>query len=254
MGAERKEGQPEGNVEYWRISPSAILRAVTSTIAIVGGTGAEGRGLARRFVQAGRTVIVGSRQAERARAVAGEINDELTTSLVSGAENAEAARPADVVVLTIPFEGMAEAVRPLAAALEGKSVVSAVVPVEFVGGVPRLLHVAEGSAAQRLQALLPESRVIGAFHHLGSHTLADLEQPVAADVLVCGDDVAAKREVMALAGELPGVRAIDAGLLESAGYIEAFTVVLLRINRRYRAHAGLRITRLPESALAGDEA
>ena len=217
-----------------------------STIAILGGTGAEGRGLAKRFVQAGRPVVLGSRQAERAQAAAAEMNAELSSSLARGAENAEAARSADLVVLTIPFVGMAEAVKPLTADLSGKPLISTVVPLEFVRGVARLLQVAEGSAAQQLQALLPDTRVMGAFHHLSSQTLADLSQPVDADVLVCGDDAATKREVMTLVEELPGARGIDAGPLASAFYLEAFTAVLLSINRRYRAHTGLRITHLPE--------
>lgn len=222
---------------------------MTSTIAIVGGTGAEGRALARRFVHAGRPVVVGSRQADRARSAAAEINEELSSTLASGTLNAEAVSLAHMVLLTIPFVGMGGAVKPLAASLAGKPVISAVVPLEFVGGVPRLLRVPEGSAAQQLQALLPDAKVIGAFHHLSSQTLADLSQPVAADVLVCGDDLETKREVITLAEELPGARGIDAGPLESAFSIEAFTAVLLRINRRYRTHAGLRITHLPEPSL-----
>lgn len=218
---------------------------MADSVGIVGGTGAAGRGLAKRFVQAARPVIVGSRQAERAKAAAAEINSELGASLASGCENIEAARSAPLVVLTIPFEGMVEAVKPLAAALAGKPVISAIVPLQFVSGAAHLLRVAEGSAAQLLQALLPDARVIGAFHHLSSQTLVDLSQPVAADVLVCGDDAAAKNEAIGLAEELPGVRGVDAGPLESAFYLEAFTALLLRINRRYRAHAGIRITHLP---------
>lgn len=226
-----------------------MLAFMTSIIGIVGGTGAEGRSLGRRLVQAGHPVILGSRQTERAETAAAEINQELGSSLASGSENAEAARCAELVVLTIPFEGMGEAMKRLASALAGKPVISAIVPLEFVSGVARLLPVAEGSAAQQLQAFLPEARVIGAFHHLSSPTLADLSQPVDADVLVCGDDAEAKRAVIALAEELPAVRGIDVGTLESAFYLEAFTAVLLRINRRYRAHAGLRITHLPAPSL-----
>ena len=219
-------------------------------IGILGGTGAEGRGLAKRFVQAGHPVILGSRQAERAQSTADEINVELGSSLASGAENAEAARAAELVILALPYAGITEALRPFAASLAGKTLISAVVPLEFVAGSPRPLPVAEGSAAQELQAMLPNTQLIGAFHHVSAPTLSDLNRPIGADVLVCGDNPEARRSVVALAEELWGVRGIDAGPLECAGPIEAFTAVLLRINRRYKAHAGVLITDLPEPPAA----
>ncbi|HEY3115763.1 MAG TPA: NADPH-dependent F420 reductase, partial [Chloroflexota bacterium] len=151
----------------------------------------------------------------------------------------------------IPYDGMMETVKPLASAVAGKTVISTIVPLEFVRGVAKLAHVAAGSAAQELQELLPEARVVAAFHHLSAPTLADLSQPVDADVLVCGDDAEAKQQTMALAETLPGARGVDAGPLESAFYLEAFTALLLRINRRYKAHAGVRITHLPEPGLSG---
>ncbi len=223
---------------------------MTQTIAILGGTGAEGHGLARRFVQAGRTVIVGSRQAERAHSTAAGINQELGSGLARGTTNREAANAADLMVLTIPYEGMAETVKPLASALTGKTVISTIVPLEFVRGVARLLPAGHGSAAQELQGLLPEAKVVAAFHHLSAPMLMDLSQSVDADVLVCSDDVDAKQQAMALAETLPGARGVDAGPLESALYLEAFTALLLRINRRYKAHAGVRITHLPSTSLA----
>src|SRR5438874_1667763 len=171
---------------------------MTQTIAILGGTGAEGRGLAKRFADAGRTVIVGSRQAERAESAATELNQELGSALVSGAENRAAALSADLVVLTIPYDGLAEAVKPLAGALAGKTVISTIVPLEFARGTAKLIQVAAGSAAQELQALLPDARVIAAFHHLSAPTLANLSERVDADVLVCGDDAAAKQDAIEL--------------------------------------------------------
>src|SRR5579862_2775227 len=195
---------------------------MTETIAILGGTGPEGRGLAKRFVQAGRPVIIGSRQAERAQSTAAEINQELTSSLATGVENHEAARAGDLIVLTIPYDGMADTVQPLASALTGKTVISTIVALEFVRGTAKLAQLAHGSAAQELQSLLPDARVIAAFHHLSAPTLADLDHPVDADVLVCGDDADAKQQAMTLAAALPGARAVDAGPLESAFYLEAF--------------------------------
>lgn len=220
---------------------------MATSIAILGGAGAEGSGLAKRYAAAGHPVIIGSRQADRATATAAALNAELGTSLISGADNAGAAQAGKIVILTIPYEGMEQTLVPLAEALSGKIVVSAIVPMDFTGGSPKLIAVPEGSATQRAQALVPGALVVGAFHHLGAATLADLAETVDSDVLVCADNAEARSTVMALASELSGARGVDAGRLDGAGVIEGFTVALLRINRRYRTHAGLRITYLPES-------
>lgn len=215
------------------------------TIAILGGTGAEGTGLARRFVAAGHPVVIGSRQEDKAVAAADAINQTVGGFLAAGADNAEAARLGELVVLTVPFHALGDTLAPLADLLTGKIVVSTVVPMSFTGGSPRLIPVPEGSAAQQAQALAPGALVVAAFHHISAPTLADLSIPVDADVLVCGDHRDARAAVLALANELPGVRGIDAGRLDGAGVIEGFAVALLRINRRYRAHAGVRVTHLP---------
>lgn len=221
----------------------------SASIAILGGTGALGSALARRLAATGHPIIIGSRVAERAEAAAREVNAAIKAELAQGAENALAALRGDIVLLAIPFSGMAETLAPLAEALTGKTVVSTIVPLDFADGRPQPLFVPEGSAAQRAQRLLPRAHVIAAFHHLSAITLARLQDAVDADVLVCGDDAEAKRTVLALANELPGARGIDAGPLDSAGPIEAFTVALLRINRRYRAHTSVRITHLPARKL-----
>ncbi len=219
-------------------------------LAILGGTGAEGHGLALRFARAGLSVVLGSREAERAAAAASEIRTQLGPVDIRGTTNGDAAESADLIVLTIPYGGMRETVAPLAQTLGGKTVITTIVPLEFVAGVPRVLPVPEGSAAQALQALIPDAHVVGAFHHLSAPTLADLEHPVDADVLVCGDDPEATASALELVALLPGARGIHAGALDGAAYLEAFTAILLRINRRYRSHAGLRITHLPELAKA----
>lgn len=225
-----------------------LERSVPATIAILGGAGAEGTGLARRFAAAGHPVILGSRQADRAQAAAASVNEATGTTLTEGADNADAAHRGEIVILSIPFAGVGETLSSLAGALTGKIVVSAIVPMEFAGGAPRLTAVPEGSAAQHIQALLPEARVIAAFHHVGAAQLADLHAPVDSDVLVCGDNAEAKAAVLALAEEIAGVRGVDAGRLDAAHIVEGITTVLVRINRRYKAHAALRITYLPDQA------
>lgn len=218
-----------------------------ATIAILGGAGAEGTGLARRFAAAGHPVVIGSRQADRAQTAAATVNEATGTMLVQGADNAEAAQRGELVLLTIPFAGVDDTLTPLKDALAGKTVVSTIVPMEFASGQPRLAAVPEGSAAQRVQAVLPESRVVAAFHHIGAAVLSDLGEQVDSDVLVCGDHAEAKAAVLALAEAIPGVRGVDAGRLDAANAIEGITTVLVRINRRYKAHAALRITYLPDT-------
>lgn len=221
-------------------------------VALIGGTGAEGRGLALRFIQAGQPVVIGSREQDRAEATAVELNRQAGGSFASGAANAAAAEAAPIIILTVPYAGMAETAAGLEGATAGKVVVSAVVPLEFGRGGPHAVAIDAGSAAQQLQSMLPQAQVVGAFHHLSAETLADLTQPVGADVLVCGDDTEAKASVIALAELLPEVRGVDAGPLESAHYLETFTALILRINRRYRVHAGLRLTHLFPERRRGD--
>ncbi|HKB30633.1 MAG TPA: NADPH-dependent F420 reductase [Streptosporangiaceae bacterium] len=209
-------------------------------IGILGGTGAEGRGLARRFALAGHTVHIGSRSAERAHAAAADLG---AGPGVRGMLNADAAREADVVIVAVPWLGHRELVASLTAELAGKIVVDCVNPLGFDGEGAFAMRVEEGSAAQQTAALLPDSRVVGAFHHVSSVLLLDPEVPeVPMDVLVLGDDRAATDVVQALAGRIPGMRGIYAGRLRNCGQVEAFTANLVAINRRYKAHAGLRIT------------
>jgi 8-hydroxy-5-deazaflavin:NADPH oxidoreductase len=207
-------------------------------IGILGGTGDQGRGLARRFALAGHQVIIGSRRQERADAAAQELGHG-----VRGLGNAGAASEADVVIAAVPWEGHGELLSGLAAELAGKIVVDCVNPLGFDQRGAYALPVAEGSAAEQAAALLPGSRVVAAFHHVSAVLLLDPEvDAMDLDVLVLGDDREATDLVQALAGQIPGVRGIYAGRLRNCGQIEALTANLVSINRRYKAHAGLRIT------------
>ena len=212
-------------------------------IGILGGTGDQGRGLARRFALAGHQVIIGSRSSERAAAAAREIGHG-----VQGLANADAARGASVIIAAVPWEGHGDLLSALAGELAGKIVVDCVNPLGFDQRGAYALPVAEGgpaegSAAQQAAALLPGSRVVAAFHHVSAVLLLDPEvDTIDLDVLVLGDDREATDLVQALAARIPGVRGIYAGRLRNCGQIEALTANLVSINRRYKAHAGLRVT------------
>jgi len=212
-------------------------------VGILGGTGDQGRGLARRFALAGHQVIIGSRSSERAAAAAQEIGHG-----VQGLANADAARGASVIIAAVPWEGHGDLLSALAGELAGKIVVDCVNPLGFDQRGAYALSVAEGgpaegSAAQQAAALLPGSRVVAAFHHVSAVLLLDPEvDTIDLDVLVLGDDREATDLVQALAARIPGVRGIYAGRLRNCGQIEALTANLVSINRRYKAHAGLRVT------------
>ncbi len=211
-------------------------------VAVLGGTGPQGRGLARRFAQAGIPVVIGSRSAERAAGTATELG-EATGGTVSGADNASAAAQGDVVVVAVPWDGHAELLRDLAGQLAGKVVVDCVNPLGFdkQGAYP--LPVEEGSAAQQAAALLPDSTVVGAFHHVSAVLLDDPEvASVDTDILVLGEDRDATDLVRSLADAVPGMRGVYAGRLRNCHQVEALTANLISINRRYKAHSGIRVT------------
>ena len=216
--------------------PALDLSALT--VAVLGGTGEQGRGLARRFGLAGIRVVLGSRDAARAQAAAAELPGE-----VSGADNAGAARAGDVVVVAVPWDGHRELLVALAQDLRGKVVVDCVNPLGFDGQGAYALPVEEGSAAQQALAVLPDSRVVAAFHHVSAVLLLDESvATVDTDVLVLGDDREATDLVRALVDVIPGMRGIYAGRLRNAAQVEALTANLISVNRRYKAHAGIRIT------------
>ena len=209
-----------------------------SVVAVLGGTGEQGRGLARRLALAGCRVVLGSRDAGRAAAAAAELPGEVT-----GADNAGAAAQGDVVIVAVPWDGHRELLASLAGELAGKVVVDCVNPLGFDKQGAYALPVEEGSAAQQAAAVLPDSRVVGAFHHVSAVLLLDESvERVETDVLVLGDDREATDLVQALADLVPGMRGVYAGRLRNAHQVEALTANLISVNRRYKAHAGVRIT------------
>jgi len=213
-------------------------------IGIVGGTGKEGLGLGARWAVAGHEVIIGSRDAERARTKAAELLAGVSAARVSGAANKDAVATADLVVLTVPANGLAATLPELVEACRGKIVVSTVVPLTFGGG--RLFTPPpEGSSAEQAQALLgPEARVVAAFHHIAAHELAAGDHDIDCDLLLCGGDAEAKRVVTELGASM-GLRAVDVGALTNAGPLEGITAILATINRRYKLkNSGIKITGL----------
>ncbi|NLU77373.1 NADPH-dependent F420 reductase [Micromonospora sp. HNM0581] len=228
--------------------PSTLPDVSGLTIGIIGGTGDQGRGLAYRFARAGLTVLVGSRSAQRAVESAAEIAalpGVPTGGSVTGADNAEVARRSDVVIIAVPWDGHADTVGALAEPLTGKIVIDCVNPLGFDRQGPFALPVSEGSAVQQAAALLPGSRVCAAFNHVSAPLLADPEiDRIELDVLICTEERELVDVVGALAAQIPGMRGIYAGRLRNAHQIEAFTANLIAINKRYKAHAGVRVTDL----------
>jgi 8-hydroxy-5-deazaflavin:NADPH oxidoreductase len=214
--------------------------ALTSlTVGVLGGTGDQGRGLARRLAKAGHRVVIGSRYAGRAAAAAVALGGDL----LSGSVNHEAAAEADLVIAAVPWHGHRDLLAALAGPLAGKIVIDCVNPMGFDSHGAFPLHVPEGSAAEQAAAVLPDSTVVGAFHHVPAGLLLDIAvETVDMDVLVLGDVRAATDLVIAMVGEIPGMRGIYGGRLRNCGQVEALTANLVAINRRYSAHAGIRVT------------
>lgn len=214
-------------------------------IGILGGTGKEGAGLGVRWAQAGHEIIIGSRDAERARAKAAELSAQAPGARIHGMSNRDAAVAGEVVVLALPADGLGNTLPELAAGCRGKTVISTVVPLTFGG--PRLFTPPpEGSAAEQAQTLLgPEAKVVAAFHHIAAHELSATDHAIECDLLLCGADAGAKG-VAADLGRSMGLRAVDVGALSNAGPLEGITAVLATVNRRYKLkNSGIKITGLP---------
>ena len=218
------------------------------SIAFIGGTGRQGLGLALRFAAAGAPVVIGSRVAERAAAAAETIRVALPGASVRGCENAEAMARSERLVLTFPFAGLASFLAAAREALAGKLVIDVIVPLAVRAGFFELMPV-EGaaSAGELIQQTIPAARVVSAFKNHSAETLQDLTVPLEGDVVLCGNDAAARTEVAALVGLLPGLRAVDAGGIANARYLEAITALLLNLNRRHKARASIAILGLPEA-------
>jgi NADPH-dependent F420 reductase len=211
-------------------------------IAILGGTGDEGLGLAMRFAKSGDDVIIGSRSEERAAEAAAKVREVVPLGRVAGMANAAAAEAAELVIISVPYSAQRDTLTALAPILAGKVLVSVVVPLQFGQGGPHAVRVDEGSAAEEARALVPDARIVSAFHNLPATKLMDVEADLACDVVVCGDDAEAKRAVMTLAETMHGVRALDGGGLAYSRYVEDLTAMILALNRRYKAHASVKFT------------
>src|SRR3954447_2847036 len=222
----------------------------TDPIPIIGGTGALGFGLAVRWARAGMALVIGSRDAGRAAEAADRVRSSVPDAEVEGLANPDAVTRGPIVFLTVPFRAQSEILQNIHGSLEaGQLLVDCTVPTAAAvsGKATRTLGVWQGSAAQQAQEMAPEGvTVISALHTVSAKMLSEGEGPLDEDVLVCGERKADKARVAALIERIPGLRAVNAGALETARIVEALTPLLISINVRYKAHAGLRITGLPE--------
>ena len=215
------------------------------TVAIIGGAGELGYGLALRFASAGAKVVIGSRDEKKAQDAAARVKQAVPTADVTGFGNADAAGKATIAILAVPFSAQAAILKSIRPALKTAILVDATVPLAAtVGGRPtRLIGVWEGSAGQAARELLPGVPVVSAFHNVSADVLQDASAVPDCDVLICGDDPAAKERVAALVKLIPGLRPLDAGALEMSRIVEGLTALLIALNRRYKVHhAGIRIT------------
>jgi len=221
-------------------------------IAIIGGTGPAGMGLALRWVRAGETVIIGSREEERARQAAASIQRRVgNQAKITGMENSAACAAADILMLTVPFAGQASLIKRLKSAMTAGSIlIDATVPLaaEIGGRASRTLGVWQGSAAEQAAELAHKDvSVVAAFHNTSAELLGG-DNPLDCDVIVCSDDPDAAQLTRELAAKIPGVRPIDGGKLENARIVEQITALLIGLNMRHKGHSGIRITGLPPTA------
>ncbi|WGX95520.1 NADPH-dependent F420 reductase [Nocardioides sp. L-11A] len=222
------------------------------TVAVIGGTGPQGKGLGYRFARHGHDIVLGSRAAEKAEAVAAEVTSRLAevagAGTARGAANADAIAAADVVLLAVPYDGHDELVAALAAdgALDGKTVISCVNPLAFDkrGAHGQVIDGGEGSAAESAARIAPEATVVGAFHNVAAPALWGEDEFLDEDVIVVGDSVEGKQVAIDLAASVTGRPGVDGGKLRLARVLEPFTAVLISINRKYKTHSGIRVTGL----------
>ncbi|HTZ86238.1 MAG TPA: NADPH-dependent F420 reductase [Solirubrobacteraceae bacterium] len=224
--------------------------AATGPVAIIGASGALGFGLATRLARAGVPIAIGSRDAGRAEEAAQRARETIPGASCTGHENTEAARSAPIVVLSVPFRNHSETLNNLREVLEpGQLLVDATVPLAAaVGGkATRIVGVWQGSAAQQAAEMVPDGvRVVSALHTVSAASLTDLDHPLEQDVLICGDKRADKTEAALLIERIDGLRCVDCGRLEMSRITESLTAMLIGVNSRYKAHAGIRLTGLPD--------
>ncbi len=221
---------------------------MSESIAIVGGTGALGYGLALRLGREGVPIVIGSRDAERAQEAAERLKTQLPDVDATGLENGDAVKQAGIVILSVPFRSQSETLTNLKQHLHaGQLLIDATVPLAAAisGKATRTLGVWQGSAAQQAQEMAPDGvSVVSAFHTVSAALLSDLEHDLDEDVLVCGDRKADKERVANLVQQIPGLRPIDCGLLEMARIVETLTPLIISINVRHKVRAGIKITGL----------
>jgi NADPH-dependent F420 reductase len=224
--------------------------APTDPVAVIGASGAFGFGIALRLARAGVPVALGSRDLERARETVARARAAIGDGSFSAHENAGAVRAAGIVILSVPFRNQSETLRNLHDALvPGQLLIDASVPLAAAisGRATRMLGVWQGSAAQQALEMAPEGvRVVSALHTVSAASLCDLEHPLAQDVLLCGDSREDKRETAGLIERIDGLRCVDCGRLEMARITESLTALLIAVNARYKVHAGIRLTDLPD--------
>lgn len=220
----------------------------TMKIAVIGGTGGQGLGIATRFVKAGEDVIIGSRTIDKAEAAVVKVKELLgDVKNLKAAANPDAAKEADVLVLTVPLAAQKDTLLSIKEGAAGKPLLDATGPLESAigGSATKCINLAEGSAAQRAQAILPDAKVICAFNNISQTWFMQLDEPIDCDCLICGDDPQAKAMVTPLIEKVPGLRVIDCGALERAGIIEKITPLLIGLNIKNKcSFGGIRITGL----------
>jgi 8-hydroxy-5-deazaflavin:NADPH oxidoreductase len=210
-------------------------------IAVLGGTGPEGLGLAARLAQIGESVVIGSRSAERAGEAVTKLREKLPKASLAGAANAAAAADAEAAVLAFPYEGIDATLADCGPALAGKLIIDTIVPLKVDGKFFGVEPPVEGSAGERIQARVPTAKVVSAFKHQSAHHLIELDHTMEGDVLICGNDEAAKATVAELVTRIRALRPVDAGELRNARVFEAMTALLLNINRRHKTRSSVKI-------------
>ena len=206
-------------------------------LGLLGGTGPEGKGLGLRFALAGERVMIGSRQRHRAKAAA----EELGCGAIGGL-NSEVAAKSDPVFVTTPYQGQAETLEPLSDILSDKIVVVTVAPLKFDPSTVSAIHIDAGSAAEEVQQILPNAKVVAAFQTISAIELLNPHVRIESDVVVCSDHLDAKKSIMTLAEKIDSIRAVDAGSLVNAHYVAQIIALLLNINREYKTHSSIKIT------------
>lgn len=224
----------------------------TDPVTIIGATGALGFGLTVRLGRTGVPVVIGSRDSERAQQAAARAREAVGGGSFSGLENADAARSAEMVILSVPFRSQSETLKNIRDALTpGQLLIDATVPLAAAvsGKATRMLGVWQGSAAQAALEMVPDGvKVVSALHTVSAASLSDLDHDLDQDVLVCGDSRADKRDAARLIERIDGLRCVDCGRLEMARIAESMTALMISINAKHKTHAGVRITGLPDDA------